>query len=168
MDFELSLSHPELASFSGLGQSTPILESALPYSVWMEHPDGSTNFVSYIQPLRRSDISGMSTVQSDTGCKNTDSTTGPMLLLSSDPVRSACSPATHTSRLDVLWLIGFLICRLLIGIRFTRMLTTGDRPIRSWRVLNREISCLASLVHPTEVLQPGEPGELMSGLSSSN
>jgi hypothetical protein len=163
MDFELSLSHPELENSSGHGLSIPILASDLPYSVWMEHPDGSTNFVSFIQPLRFSDTRPSTTPPSATGWPTNNSPAGTPSdeAPSSDPY--ACLRATPISRPDVLSLIGFLICRLLIGTRLTRLMNIADRPIRSLARLNREIYSSVSLAPLTEEPQPGGPGDLTSG-----
>ncbi len=158
MDFALSLSHPELASSSGLGQSMPILESGLPYSVWMAHPDDSINFVSYIQPLKYSGTLGMTTPPSATGCESRELSDGRMSSENSPSDPSACSRAIPISRADVLSLIGFLICRLLIGTRSTQAMNIDDRPIRSWARLNREIFSLVSVARLTEEPKHGGLG----------
>lgn len=167
MDYELSLSHPVLGSSSGLGQNMPILENDSLYSVWMAHPDGSINFVSSIQPLKYSATLGMSIPRSVIGCRSTSSSSGVMSLEPSPSAPLACSRAIPTSRRVILSLLGFLILRLLIGTRWSRLRPTNDKPTQCLVELWREISSLGSPVLLTEEPMPGELGMQRNGLSSS-
>jgi hypothetical protein len=163
MALEYWLSHPELESSSGPGQSMPILESDLPYLALMVAPDGSINSVSCIRPLRFSGTRHTTIPPSGTGCRSTNCEPGPMSDPSSDVDRFACLRAIPISRPACLLLLGFLICRLVFGMSWSRRKCTSGRLIRYLQALCLEISFLASPALVIEALLHGELGTTESG-----